>query len=152
MLKRNDSSRFDLLAYFEGRTLAHGVFEDRKGRVKRRFNVEMTGRWEAGAMVVDEDFLFDDGERQQRCWTLMPKSDTEFTGRCPDSLSEARGSLSDGCAHFRSSLRIKAGGRLISMDFDDAFYDSGDGLVLNRSTVSKWGFRLGQILIAFRKA
>ena len=38
------------------------------------------------------------------------------------------------------------------MRFDDVFYDTGDGTVLNRSTVSKWGIRLGQVLILFRKA
>ena len=38
------------------------------------------------------------------------------------------------------------------MRFDDAFYQAGPGLVLNRSTMSKWGIRLGQILIQFRKA
>ncbi|WP_395688858.1 DUF3833 family protein [Aestuariivirga sp.] len=152
MLKKNDSARFDLLAYFEGHTLAHGVFEDRGGRIKRRFAVEMTGRWEAGAMVVDEDFLFDDGERQQRCWTLVPKTSLTFTGTCADAVGEAHGHISDGCAYLRSTLRIKVGSRLISMDFDDAFYDGGGGLVLNRSTVRKLGIRVGQVLIAFRKA
>ncbi len=38
------------------------------------------------------------------------------------------------------------------MRFDDVFYDTGDGTVLNRSTVSKWGIRVGQVLILFRKA
>ena len=50
------------------------------------------------------------------------------------------------------SLRLKVGKRLVAMHFDDVFYEAGDGAVLNRSTVSKWGIRLGQVLILFRKA
>jgi hypothetical protein len=38
------------------------------------------------------------------------------------------------------------------MRFDDAFYEAGAGLVINRSTVSKWGIRVGQVLIVFRKS
>lgn len=38
------------------------------------------------------------------------------------------------------------------MTFKDVFYDTGAGTVLNRSTVSKWGIRLGQVLILFRKS
>ena len=41
---------------------------------------------------------------------------------------------------------------MIAMDFADLFYDTGGGTVLNRSTVSKWGVRVGQVLILFRKA
>ena len=46
MLKRNDNASFDLLAFFEGRTHASGVFEDRSGRIKRRFTVEPRGHCE----------------------------------------------------------------------------------------------------------
>ena len=151
MLKRNDNVQFDLLAYFEGETLAEGVFESRSGEVKRRFHVEMTGRTEAGTLVLDERFLFDNGERQQRCWRLARTGATGFTGHCEDAVRAADGHFAEGCAYMRSALRLKVGRRLIPMQFDDVFYDTGAGTVMNRSTVSKWGFRLGQVLILFRK-
>ena len=151
MLKRNDNVHFDLLAYFEGETLAEGVFESRSGEVKRRFGVEMTGRADAGTLVLDERFLFDNGERQQRCWTLTRTDASGFTGHCEDAVRAAEGRFAEGCAYMRSALRLKVGQRFIPMQFDDVFYDTGAGTVLNRSTVSKWGIRLGQVLILFRK-
>lgn len=151
MLKLNENVHFDLLAYFEGETLAEGVFESRSGAVKRRFVVEMTGRAEAGALVLDERFLFDNGERQQRCWTLTRTGTTGFTGDCEDAVQAAEGRFAEGCAYMRSALRLKVGRRMIPMRFDDVFYETGAGTVLNRSTVSKWGIRLGQVLILFRK-
>ena len=66
--------------YFEGRTLASGVFEGRSGRLKRRFTVELTGRAEGNTLVLEEQFLFDDGERQERTWTLTRGDGQSFTG------------------------------------------------------------------------
>ena len=151
MLKRNEATNFDLLAYFEGRTLASGVFEGRAGHLKRRFTVEMMGRPEGNSLVLEEHFLFDDGERQERTWTLTRGDGQSFTGTCADAVSEAQGGFEQGRAFLNSALRLKVGGRLVAMRFDDVFYDTGDGTVLNRSTVSKWGVRLGQVLILFRK-
>jgi hypothetical protein len=37
------------------------------------------------------------------------------------------------------------------MSFNDVFYPLDDSAVLNRSTLSKWGFTIGQVLIVFRK-
>ena len=152
MLKRNDTAPFDLLSWLEGRTLAEGVFEDRGGRVRRRFTVELNGTAEANALRLNERFIFDNGERQERTWVLTRGPDRSFIGRAEDSVSEAHGRFDEGVAYLSSRLWLKVGKRKIAMHFDDAFYPAGPGLVLNRSTMSKWGIRLGQILIQFRKA
>ena len=151
MLKRNDTAPFDLLSWLEGRTLAEGVFEDRGGRVRRRFTVELNGTAEANALRLNERFIFDNGERQERTWVLTRGPDRSFIGRAEDSVSEAHGRFDEGVAYLSSRLWLKVGKRKIAMHFDDAFYPAGAGLVLNRSTMSKWGIRLGQILIQFRK-
>jgi len=152
MLKRNDTAPFDLLSWLEGVTYANGVFEDRKGRVRRRFTVEMSGQADGNTLRLHERFIFDDGERQERTWVLTRGTGRNFTGRADDSVAEAQGRFAEGVAYLASDLRLKIGKRAIAMHFDDAFYEAGPGLVLNRSTMSKWGIRLGQILIQFRKA
>lgn len=152
MLKRNDNAPFDLLSWLEGRTSGQGVFEDRKGRIRRRFTVEAVGHASGNSLILDEHFHFDDGEHQQRRWTLMRGADGTFTGRCEDGVGDARGSFQDSVAYLVSELRLKVGRRLIAMRFDDAFYPLGADAVLNRSTVTKFGFRLGQVLISFHKA
>ena len=151
MLKRNDTAPFDLLSWLEGRSLAQGVFEDRKGRVRRRFTVEMNGRPDGHTLHLHERFVFDDGERQERTWHLTRAADGSFTGRAEDSVSEAHGRFAEGVAYLSSVLKLRIGKRSVALHFDDAFYEAGPGLVLNRSTMSKWGIRLGQILIQFRK-
>lgn len=151
MLKRNEAAHFDLLSYFEGETHATGVFEGRSGILKRRFGVEMVGRPDGNSLVLAEKFLFDDGERQERTWTLTRGAGQTFTGLCEEFVSPAEGRYEEGRAYLLSSLRLKVGNRLVAMSFDDVFYEAGNGAVLNRSTVSKWGIHLGQVLILFRK-
>ena len=85
MLKRNDTAPFDLLSWLEGRTLAEGVFEDRGGRVRRRFTVELNGTAEANALRLNERFIFDNGERQERTWVLTRGPDRSFIGRLSES-------------------------------------------------------------------
>ena len=106
MLKRNEATNFDLLTYFEGKTLASGIFESRSGDVKRRFTVEMMGRADGSTLVLEEQFDFDDGERQQRIWTLTRGNSQSFTGTSVDSVSEAQGGFEQGRAYMRSSLRL----------------------------------------------
>jgi hypothetical protein len=151
MLKLDENRVFDLLAFFEGRTTATGVFEDRSGRLKRRFTVDLAGRETADGLILGEQFLFDDGERQNRVWTLVRKGNHRFSGTCGDAARDAVGRFEPGRAHLDSTLRIPVGNRLVAMDFADVFYDVGSGSVLNRSVVSKWGVRLGQVLIVFSK-
>ena len=151
MLKQNDTAPFDLLSWLEGHTVAHGVFEDRKGRVRRRFSVDMTGHAIGNTLRLEEHFVFEDGERQDRTWVLARGAGGSFSGRAGDSVSEASGRFEEGAAYLSSELQLKVGGRSIAMRFEDAFYQAGPGLVINRSTMSKWGIRFGQLLIVFRK-
>ena len=137
---------------FEGHTRAVGMFEDRTGRIKRRFTVELVGIPSGNTLTLDESFIFDDGEHQRRTWSLTRGDSQNFTGTCEDAASLAHGRFDSGRAYLASQLRLAVGSRMIAMTFDDVFYDTGEGTVLNRSTVSKWGIRLGQVLILFRKS
>lgn len=155
MLKRLDTSmtaHFDLLGFLDGETWAEGLFEDRGGRLKRRFTVELVGRREGRRLILDEAFRFDDGEELQRTWLLDPASDGTFTGRCEDAPVPARGLCTTGEARMQSKLLVAVGSRRIALDFEDAFYPVDARTVVNRSRMSKWGFTVGQVLILFRKA
>ena len=62
--------KLDLYEYFAGEIRAWGLFEDRFGRVRRQFQVDVEGRIEDGELVLEEDFLYDDGERDRRVWRI----------------------------------------------------------------------------------
>ena len=47
--------------YFSGRTHAWGLFEDRFGKVRRQFTVDITGTWDGETLRLDEHFTYGDG-------------------------------------------------------------------------------------------
>ena len=61
----------DPAEYFTGVTDAWGMFQQRDGKVTKRFQVEITGSQQQGALLLDERFRYDDGTTQQRVWRLV---------------------------------------------------------------------------------
>jgi len=47
--------------YFNGELVAHGIFTDRKGQVKKRFIVDIVASWKDGIGTLDESFRYSDG-------------------------------------------------------------------------------------------
>ena len=64
-----------LESYFNGPLTAHGLFTDRAGKVKRRFVVQLVGRWQGGVGTLEEDFTYSDGKTERRVWTITALGD-----------------------------------------------------------------------------
>jgi hypothetical protein len=151
MLKRVDDDVLDLLAFLEGETLAQGVFEDRYGRLKRRFSVEMRGRGSGNDFTLDEHFTYDDGIEEFRTWRLRRGAGGRFSGRCAESVGDARGWCTRGMARMDATLRLPMGNRALRLHFADAFYRIGADRAFSRSIVSKWCIRVGTVLMVYQK-
>lgn len=143
--------RFELTSFLHGHTSAWGVFEDRFGRLRRRFDVEMHGRWEDDVFVLDESFLYDTGAREQRTWRVVPAGAGRFTATCPDCIGSASGECDDHSIRMRYRFRLKLETREISVDFDDRIYRMGPTIAVNRATMRKWGIKLGELSLFFRR-
>lgn len=141
----------DLRAYFNGPLVAHGIFTDRFGVVKRRFTVRMTGRWDGDEGVLEEDFLYSDGTTERRVWQISHLGEGRYRGRAADVEGEARGEASGNALRWQYTLRLPVDGRVIDVDFDDWMYLVDDQVLLNRATMSKFGIRLGEVTLSFRR-
>lgn len=143
------AGKFDLTTFFEGRTHAWGIFEDRFGRLKRRFTVAMEGRWQGDTFVIEEDFVYDTGETEHRSWSVRPERDGSFRARASDCIGEAIGNSDSERIHMTYKLRLQLSDRSIVVDFDDKIYAMGEGRAVNRATMSKWGIKLGELSLFF---
>ena len=79
----------DLREYFNGDIDAYGIFTDRSGQVVRRFVVTIKASWEGEKGVLEEDFVYSDGEKQRRVWTLIHQGDGKYIGTADDVVGEA---------------------------------------------------------------
>jgi len=141
----------DLSTYFNGRLLAHGIFQDRSGQVQRRFTVEMDGTWQGNQGVLDERFRYSDGTQERRVWRLTKGPDGRYTGEADDVVGQAEGQVVGNALHWRYRLRLPVDGKVYEVDFDDWMYLVDERVMLNRATMSKFGIRLGEVTLSFTK-
>lgn len=145
------TSPFDLTSFLEGRTFAWGVFEDRFGRVRRRFTVNMVGRWQESVFYLDERFTYDDGSRETRVWRVEPSGRGRFTATCADCVGIARGECSADEIRMAYTFRLEIDGRELHVEFDDRIYRVGEHVAVNRAIMRKWGVRLGEVSLFFQR-
>jgi Protein of unknown function (DUF3833) len=138
---------FDLTDFLEGQSRAYGVFEDRFGKLRRRFEVAVSGVRQGEALELTEDFVFDDGERQTRVWRLNPGKAGTFSAMTAGVAAPGQGQHADTRCELAYRMRL---GKM-SFDFTDAFYALSGDMVLNRARVSKFGITVGYVTIVFRR-
>ncbi len=141
----------ELDRYFNGRVLAHGIFQKRDGTVARRFTVVMDCHWEGNQGVLDERFTYSDGSTERRVWRLTKHADGRYTGRADDVVGEAQGQTSGNAFRWNYTLRLPVNGSVYEVQLDDWMFLMDDRVMLNRATMSKFGIRLGEVLLSFTK-
>ena len=141
----------ELDRYFNGRVLAHGVFQKRNGAVARRFTVVMDCHWEGHQGVLDEAFTYSDGSTQRRIWRLTKHADGRYTGTADDVVGEAQGQTAGNAFRWNYTLRLPVDGKEYEVQFDDWMFLVDDRVMLNRATMRKFGVTLGEVLLSFTK-
>jgi hypothetical protein len=138
--------------YFNGTVKAYGMVQNRSNEVSRRFAVVITGNWpNAKQGTLHEEFIFDDGEKQTRDWVFTFTDEHHFIGTAADIVGEAHGSQYGNSIHMNYVLAVKTNGKTIDLSVDDWLYAMNDQIVLNKSTLNKFGITFGHITIAFVK-
>jgi hypothetical protein len=141
----------DLVKYFSGTTDAWGMFQKRNGEVVKRFHVVIEGHESDGALVLDEHFDYSDGSHQQRIWTLRHQPDGRWTGTAADVVGTAEGAVSGNTLHWGYVLHLPVDDKTYDVSFDDWMYLVDDMTMVNRARMSKFGVRLGEVTLLFRR-
>ncbi len=142
----------DLRRYFDGEVLAHGLFLDRFGKVKRRFTVTMQCSWRGEEGELDERFVYSDGAQERRVWRLRHLGAGRYVGRADDVVGEAAGQTSGNSFRWGYTLRLPVDGNTWEVQFDDWMHLVDDRVMLNRAEMSKLGIRLGEVQLVFTRA
>ena len=137
--------------YFAGETVASGMFEDRFGQVRRQFNVEINGKWDGEQLILDEKFLYDDGERERRVWRIRKTGRSTYEGRADDVIGVATGEAYGNALNWQYEMDLRVADGMWRVRFDDWMFLQPSGLLLNRAKVSKFGLEIGTVTLAFVK-
>lgn len=138
--------------YFNGSMTAYGMVKDRSGKVTRRFVGKLIGSWdENGVGTLDESFVYDDGETQKRVWTLKPTGDRNYIGTAGDIVGEAKMVAKGNTVMIDYTMRVPYDGDTIDINVRDWLHLQEDGVILNHSKMKKFGFEVGELVIAIIK-
>ncbi len=147
----NETPALDLKQYFNGTIDAWGIFQNRSGKVVKRFTVVMHCKWEGDVGTLDEDFTYSDGTKQKRIWTLKQVGPNRFVGTAPDVVGQAEGWVSGNAFRWQYLLALPVDGTTYHMAFDDWMFQMDDHVMLNHAVMSKFGIRLGEVTLSFKK-
>jgi len=141
----------DLKEYFNGTLDAWGMFQDRSGKVVKRFTVVMKCHWEGDVGTLDEDFTYSDGTRERRIWTIRKLPDGKYIGTAADVVGEAIGMTAGNALRWNYVLALPVDGKVYNVNFEDWMFLIDDRVMLNRAEMSKFGFSLGAVTLSFTK-
>ena len=141
----------DLKEFFSRPVQAWGIFQDRSGKVIKRFHVDINSRQEGNRLILDERFVYSDGSTQQRIWTLRPDGKNRWRGTADDVVGDAIGELAGNALRWRYELNLPVDGKTYLVTFDDWMYLMDENTLINRSSMLKFGVELGQVTPFFRR-
>lgn len=143
--------RFDLFQFFAGKTYAWGQFQDRSGEVIRRFTVTIEGKVTGDQLVLDERFIYDDGQQEQRVWTIRKNAQGQYIGTAGDVIGEATGVSAGNAFNWRYVLDLPYKQSTIHVNFDDWMFMHTPHTMMNKAEVTKFGFKVGEVTLFFSK-
>lgn len=140
-----------LESYLNGNLDAYGFFQDRSGKIVKRFKVVMKASWKDSVGTLDEDFTYSDGSKSKRVWTIKKTSATTYKGTADDVIGEALGEVAGNAFQWKYTLDLPVDDKKYHVQFDDWMYLMEDNIMLNKSKMSKFGIYLGEVTLTFVK-
>ncbi|MEO8738500.1 MAG: DUF3833 domain-containing protein [Casimicrobiaceae bacterium] len=147
---RGEKPALDLAQYFNGTVDGWGIFQDRSGKVVKRFHVRVDATWVGNQGTLDEHFEYADGTTQQRVWKIVKDGD-RYTGTAPDVVGTAQGLAAGNTLHWNYVLALPVDAQVWNVDMDDWMILVDAATMLNRTAMSKYGVKVGEVTLSFRK-
>ncbi len=95
--------------------------------------------------------MFDDGEKQERIWTLTPNGDGTYTATAGDVVGSGQLKTSGNALFMKYVLQVPYNDGIIDVNVDDRMYLVEPSVVINESVLTKFGFEVGYLTLTIRK-
>lgn len=148
---RQQQPRLDIFTYFQGKTEAWGMVQDRSGKQLRRFHVEIDGDVVGDTLTLHERFVYDDGEKQQRVWRIRRTGDNRYQGTAGDIEGVASGQAAGNAFHWRYSMNVEASGSRWLLHFDDWMFLQDGIHLFNKTEMKKFGITVATVTLFFTR-
>ncbi len=148
---KNKEPRLKIEEYLSGNVKAWGVLQNRSGKVTRQFSADLDGTWDGKQLILKEKFNWDDGEIQDREWTITKIDEHNYEGTAGDVVGKAIGYSYGPAFKFEYVLLVPVKGRELKITFDDWIFKQDERVAINRATMTKFGFKVAELTVVFVK-
>ena len=116
--------------------------------------MNLSGSWDGKQLFLEEEFLYDDGERASRTWIINQlgfnsNGAIAFEGRAADVTAAAIGSQIGNALNWQYDVELEISGVGLEVHFDDWIYQQDEDIAINRAFVTKLGVEIGSVTIVF---
>ncbi len=137
--------------YMSGNVKAWGILQNRSGKVTRQFSADLNGKWDGKQLILDEKFIWNDGEVQKRQWKINKIDNHNYEGTAGDVVGTAKGYSYGPAFKFEYVLLVPIKGREIKITFDDWIFMQDEKVAINRAKMTKFGIKVAELTVMFVK-
>ena len=148
---KNQEPRLIIENFLSGNVKAWGILQNRSGEVTRQFSADLNGTWNGKQLILDEKFNWSDGEVQTRQWKINKIDDHNYEGTANDVVGIAKGYSYGPAFKFEYVLLVPVKGKEIKISFDDWIFKQNESVAINRATMKKFGFKVAELTVMFKK-
>ena len=148
---KDQKPRLIIENYLSGNVKAWGILQNRSGKVTRQFSADLNGKWDGKQLILDEKFIWNDGEIQTRQWTINKIDEHHYEGTASDVIGKAKGYSYGPAFKFEYVLLVPVKGRNIKITFDDWIFMQDERVAINRATMTKFGIKVAELTVMFVK-
>ncbi|MDX1282465.1 DUF3833 domain-containing protein [Shewanella colwelliana] len=147
----NTTPELKLEQFFDGKLKAYGIVLDRSGNMLRRFDVDLIASWQGNKGEIKEWFEFDDGEKSTRVWRLERLGDNSYSGEAGDVIGTAYGETRGSALYWKYDLSIEVDGETYQVTLDDWMFLIDDKRLFNKTDMTKFGIKVGEVILYIEK-
>ena len=148
---KDQKPRLIIEDYLSGNVKAWGILQNRSGKVTRQFSALLNGTWDGKQLILNEKFNWSDGEVQKRQWKINKIDEHNYEGPAGDVVGKAIGYSYGPAFKFEYKLLIPYKNKKIKVRFDDWIFKQDEKTAINKATINKFGFKVGELTVFFVK-
>lgn len=148
-----DSPKLSLESFFNGTLDVHGMVHDRSGKVLRRFTMVMNASWNGPVGTLNEELLWSDGEKESKTWILTKTAEGKYEGTMGDVVGRATTEVSGNAFQMLYVVKVPVGDdkKIYEFDVEDWMHMIDEKTLLSRTTMTKFGVRVANVTVSYRK-
>ena len=148
---KDQKPRLIIEEYMSGNVKAWGILQNRSGKVTRQFSADLNGTWDGKQLILDEKFIWNDGEIQTSQWIIDKIDEHNYEGTAGDVVGTAKGYSYGPAFKFEYVLLVPVKGREMKITFDDWIFMQDERVAINRAIMTKFGIKVAELTVMFVK-